>query len=476
MKLEKNIQHKEFDFNHYRTKQIKGKIFITTDHGSWLVLEKEEYSLLQKNNIPDGLFDKLEEKGIILTEKNIKTVLHDYQHRYNFLFNGTTLHIIVPTLRCNHKCIYCHSSSKPPSEKQADMSIETMKKTIDFIFQTPARAFLIEFQGGDLLLRKDLFKEIVEYAKELNKTIKKELNFALVTNLTLMDDETLDYIIKNRISLCTSLDGPEFLHNKNRQYLGGGGTHKEVVSWLKKIKQMNYPVSALMVTTKDSLPYHKEIIDEYAKYNLLDLQIKYINKLGFAEKEWKELGYSVEEFIDFWKKSFDYILDLNKKGTKIRERYALLILKKLLHKDDPGFLDLRSPCGIVSGQLAYNYNGDIYSCDEARNFEMFKLGNVAQHNYKEILSSEKAQELISCSINDNYLCDSCAYKPYCGVCPVINYAEQGNLIPKLSENSKCRINKAMFDYVLEKFLFDKEAKDILLTWIQSSERINDQIK
>ena len=75
-------------------------------------------------------------------------------------------------------------------------------------------------------------------------------------------------------------------------------------------------------------------------------------------------------------------------------------------------------------------------------------------------------------MNDNYLCDNCVYKPYCGVCPVINYAEQGNLITKLSENSKCKINKAMFDYVVEKFIFDEEARKIFLSWFEETEAIS----
>ena len=467
-KLRKN---KGYVFNNYRTGVLKDKVLLTTDHGSWLALTKEKYALLRKNNMDQDYIDLMEKKGVIITERNTKQVLDDYYQRYSFLFSGVSLHIIVPTLRCNQKCIYCHSSSRPKDVVGYDMDEGTAKKTIDFIFQSPTSVIIIEFQGGDSLLKKDLFKKIVEYAQEKNETYNKKLRFALVTNLTLMEDSFLAYLIKNKVNLSTSLDGPEFIHNKNRPFLNGNGTYKEVVKWIEKIKgDFNYYVSALMVTTRYSLPYYKEILDEYARLGIHSIQIKYINKLGFAEKEWKEIGYTPEEFIDFWKKSLDYMLELNKKGIKVQSRYATIILNKVLTGRDPNFLDLRNPCGIVSGQLAYNYNGDIYSCDEGRNYEIFKLGNTKENNYREILSSEKAQHLISCSINTNFLCDNCVYQPFCGVCPVINYAEEGNLIPKLSKNSKCKIHKAMFDYIFEKLLYDEEAKDIFLKWLKRGEK------
>ncbi|MCK5282312.1 MAG: His-Xaa-Ser system radical SAM maturase HxsB [Nanoarchaeota archaeon] len=461
-----HTKNKNYTLNNYRIKFFRSNILLTTDHGSWLALSKEKYNSFRKSTMDKELFNLLEEKGIILTKHNAGKVVKDYRQRNKFIFLGTNLHIIVPTLRCNQSCIYCHSSSKHVDMKEYDMDEETMKKTIEFIFQTPSNIITIEFQGGDTLLRKDLFKATIKYSEKLNKKHNKMLKFALVTNLTLMDDNFLNYLIKHNISICTSLDGPSFIHDKNRPFLGGGGSYTEVVKWIRKVRGKKYPISALMVTTKYSLPYYKEIIDEYIKQGILSIQIKYINRLGFAEKEWNRIGYKIEEFIDFWKKSLNYILELNKKGIKVKSRYATIILHKLLTDTDPNFLDLRSPCGIVSGQLAYNYNGDIYSCDEGRNYEMFRLGNTKENSYKEILSSEQAQQLISCSINNNYLCDACIYQPFCGVCPVITYAEEGNIIPKLGKNSKCKIHKAMFDYIFEKLLFDEEVRKIFVSWIE----------
>lgn len=152
-------------------------------------------------------------------------------------------------------------------------------------------------------------------------------------------------------------------------------------------------------------------------------------------------------------------------GVQIRERYVNLILHKILTHQDPNFLDFRSPCGAVIGQLAYNYNGDIYCCDEGRNFDMFKLGNVEKHSYKDIVTSTLSQQIIKSSIIENYICDNCVYKPYCGVCPVLNYAEEGNIIPKLGQNSRCKLFKVMFDYVFDKLIFDEQARQIFFDWV-----------
>jgi len=457
---------KDSTSNNYRVKKIKDKYLVTTDQGSWVVLDKKEYDQLIKNEIGDILFKNLEEKGVILTKNNLKLVSNDYQKRYNYLFNGASLHILTPTLRCNHKCVYCHSASKCADAKEYDMDKKTAKKVLGFIFQTPAKSITIEFQGGEPLLNVKIVKYVVKEAKKMNEIYKKKIRFALVTNLTLMTDELLKWIIKEKVDISTSLDGPKNVHDKNRLFEGGEPSYDVVVGWIKKIKdEYNYNVGMLMVTTRYSLPYWKEIVDEYVKLGCNSLQVKYINKLGFAENAWKKIGYDMDEFLEFWKKSVDYMIELNKKGVRIKSRYVGLILQKILTKYDPSFLDFRSPCGVVCGQIAYDHKGKIYSCDEGRMNDMFNLGDVEKDNYKGVLSCDKTQQLIGASMNDNYLCDQCAYKPWCGLCPVIAYAEQGNIIPKIASFSKCKLHKFQFDYVFEKLLFDKEARKVLFSWL-----------
>lgn len=443
--------------NHIRPKKIKDGFLITTDYGSWVYLTDEEYEQLKQNKVTDPLFSVLKEKGIILNETNMKNVVHDYRQKCAYLFQGTSLHIIIPTLRCNLNCIYCHSKSKPENAKGYDMSEGTAKKTVDFIFQTPSKAVTIEFQGGEPLLNFDIVKFIVNYARKLNIKHQKDLKFDLVTNLTLMNDEILDFITKNKVGLCTSLDGCREVHNKNRQQ------YDKTTSWIKKIKQ-RYSIKVMPLTTKHSLPHYKEIIDEYINLGLNTIWVKPLNKLGYAKENWEKIGITAEEFLDFWKKSLEYIIQLNKK-TFLRENATLIILRKILKKEGYNFTDLQSPCGAAIAQLAYNHEGVIYPCDEGRAFDIFKLGTV-DNTYKEILTSKNTLSMVESSINDNPACERCAYKPYCGLCPVCSYSEAGTIMTKVP-NQRCKILSEMFDYIFEKLISDQDYRQVFLNWLEN---------
>jgi len=458
----------KYILNNIREQVInKDSILLVTDYGSWVVLNEKEYTLLKSDNVlPISLFELLKQNGLILTIDNIDQIVHDYREKQAYLFLGPSLHIITPTSRCNQNCIYCHAKTKYPNSKNPDMDEETAKKIVEFIFQTPSPSIKIEFQGGEPLLNFDVVKFIINHAEETNKHYKKKLNFAISTNLTAMNNDILEFLMKHCVSITTSLDGPDFIHNKNRFYYSKQNTHADVVKWIKEIKN-KYPIEAIPVITKDSLPYHKEIIDEYINLGLNLIWVQPIRKIGNAVKNWNQIGYDAEKFFDFWKKSLEYILKLNKEGKQIKEISTNIILKKILKKSCVNFCSLQSPCGAIVSQLAYNEKGHIYVCDDARQDPLFKLGDVKKDSYEEVMPSEKAQNFVKSSINDNLLCDACVWKPFCGICPVCNYSEQGNIIPKLPLSNRCKINKKMFGYVFKKLLMDKEAKNTFLKWINA---------
>ena len=454
----------EYIMNHYRYRKLGDGYLLTNDYGAWAHVTADEFKQIKQHKLGNHAHGILKEKGLVLDHENVERVIREYRQKMGYLFQGVSLHIVVPTLRCNIRCVYCHAKAQSANAKGYDMDEMTAKKTLDFIFQSPSSAYNIEFQGGEPLLRPDLVKFMINYGHELNKKHKKNLKFSVVTNMTLMTDDMFEFLKKRKVGLCTSLDGCKAVHNKNRQ------EYDKVAGWIRKITKTT-TLHAMLLATKYTLPKYKEIVDEYIELGLPRIWIKPVNKLAYAQGNWEKIGMTAEEYLKFWRRVIDYIV-LRNRDVFIGEEYTRILLRKILTKECINFTDLESPCGAAIVQLAYSYDGSIYTCDEGRLYDIFKLGTV-DDRYSDIVTSESACAIVKASINDNPVCEVCAYKPYCGLCPVCSFADTGNIISKLPDR-RCRILIGMFDYIFEKLLFDDEYKKVFLSWLPMEKYIKEK--
>ncbi|MCK4884040.1 MAG: His-Xaa-Ser system radical SAM maturase HxsB [Candidatus Diapherotrites archaeon] len=462
-----------YTINDYFVKKIdNNKYFISTNHGSWVILDSDEFYLLKTNELTKNreLLNQLHEKQIILSEYNLEETAKIYKNKCSHITNGAKLHIMIPTLRCTNKCTYCHAKSKDENATGYDIDEDTAKQTVDFLFNTPSKELTIEFQGGEPLLNFDIVRYVVDYANSVSKKTNKKVRFALVSNFTKMDEDILNFSISNKIGINTSLDGPKEVHDKNRKYLGNG-TYENVIYWLDYIiKEKKYrSIGALPTPTRYALDYPEEIVDEYVARGLKTVFARYLNCSGFAKRDWNKLGYTANEFITFWSKMLDYTLELNKKKIQIQERWAKTILSTLINPSQTGFTCLGSPCGAILTQIAYETNGDVYSCDESRSIELFKIGNVKNQTYSEIINSSQAQTIASISSGLINTCDSCVWHPYCGTCPVSLYNSTGNLNTNPKLDSNCLMKKKSFEYIVKKIAKNDKNTNILINWLELSD-------
>jgi len=459
-----------------RVKNYPGEKLLINDYGSWVLLTEDEYKKYLFDDLDEELFRKLEKHHIIRTPDNAREILEEFR-KYNWnVGNGTSLQILVPTLRCNFTCKYCYALRRDINEQGFDMTKETAKKTVDFIFQSPAKNMVIEFTGGEPLLRFDIIKYVVEYAKELNKKHKRILDFAIVTNGSLLDDEKFEFIRKNRIGLCFSLDGPKNLHDLHRKFTRDPkkSSYEDVVTKIKKYRlEKKYERTfAIPVITKFSLDRYKEAIKEYVLLGLKVFRFKYVTYFGFAVKGWDSLFYEPDEFIEAWKKVIKFLLFLNKNGIEVRENLAAYILMKIVSGKDPGYAELERPCGAFIGQALYDYDGSIYTCDEARTMnDEFKIGNVYKDNFFDVARNKTCHVMVSNSSLLSFSCDNCPWYPYCGICPVENYKLHGSLVVNIPSTHRCKIHKAMIDYLFDLLLHSEEDAKHLRRWANLNNKI-----
>lgn len=66
--------------------------------------------------------------------------------------------------------------------------------------------------------------------------LAKNVTLALVTNLSLMDEEKMNYLIDHNVHISTSLDGDEVVHNSNRTYKDDNSFEK-VTYWIRRINE-----------------------------------------------------------------------------------------------------------------------------------------------------------------------------------------------------------------------------------------------
>lgn len=432
-------------------------------------MNEEEFKKLNSLDFrtDTALVNKLRKNRILLETNNLDRIADDFRQLRSNLFIDTGLHIAVVTEYCNLDCVYCQTNKK----NKRNMDLEVATGILGYLFASRNQAVRLEFQGGEPLLNWPAVKFLIEHSRKQNKIEKKNLVISLVSNLFLLDKEKINYLLKNDVEICTSLDGPAIVHDQNRLSLKSAEGHGAVVEKIKLLRDIyrkkkdGKRVGALLTVTRQSLPYFKRIIDEYAELGLDSIHLRPINKLGKAAVNWDKIGYTAEEFNEFWKNSLDYILDLNKKGVKIKEVMTSNILRKIITKKDPYYVDLDSPCGAARSQLAYAPNGDVYTCDEARmlNNDLFKLGNVLKDKFQQIMKNQNVFYTAQSSLMNLWDYNS-AFCVWSGTCPVMNFYEQDNPVVKITQTARHKIQQFQFNYIFEKIIYDKQAYGIFRDW------------
>jgi His-Xaa-Ser system radical SAM maturase HxsB len=454
-------------------------VLLVNEVGEYLFVKAQDFENLigYSLDISSETFLNLKGKHMI-TDTNLEPVIDmlatKYRTKKGFLLKFTTLHMIVVTLRCNHKCLYCHASSEDAAANKWDMTTDTARKVVEIIFQTPSPEVKIEFQGGEPLLNWKAVTTIVESAEKANRRVKKNLSFVLCTNLTLMDREKIQYIKDHDILISTSLDGPKDLHDSKRVLRNGNSSYDLFTEKLELSRSVisKDRISALMTISRDSLDRVEDIIDEYIRLGFKTIFLRALNPFGYAKSHKDDLGYDINRFLDAYKRAINYMIELNIKGVHCREAYTALLLSRILTPFPTGFMDLQSPAGAGICGAIYDFNGDVYPCDEARMLakmgnKHFLMGNVHNNKYLEMFDGRILHELTANSCVETLPgCAWCAFQPYCGADPVRNFSEQGNIIGHRPTSEFCKKNMGMLQYLLGLLKENNDnINDVFWSWI-----------
>ena len=146
---------------------------------------------INETEINDCIDDvqELKDAGKLFTPDQYENLAFDFKKR-NIVIKALCLHIAHT---CNLNCEYCFASQGKYHGERALMSLEVGKRAIDFLIENSGSRVNLEvdFFGGEPLMNFDVVKEIVAYARSIEKQHNKNFRFTLTTNGMLVDDDVI---------------------------------------------------------------------------------------------------------------------------------------------------------------------------------------------------------------------------------------------------------------------------------------------
>ncbi|APT76427.1 hypothetical protein LN42_08590 [Marinitoga sp. 1137] len=353
---------------------MKWKIYDNNDKK--YALDLESVTLIElddeayKHFTEDAKSEEVDEDIKILKEAINKKV-EESEKFYNseIIFEPSNI-ILNITKACNLECIYCYAHK----EKPESMKMELIKESLEYIFSnTKKKKITITYFGGEPLLEFEKIKESVALSKELGKKYNKKVVYSITTNGTIMNEEIIEFLIKEKFSMMMSMDGCESIQNFQRPFVGGKGSHEKVSENIELIMKKRKKLNVRATVTNQEIEIKKiarHFIEEknLSGYSFAVASYPYTKE--WTEEEKKKLYEEVEEIIEEKDKRF---IPLNISG--LWETIKKGEIKKY-------------PCGAGLGIVSIDIDGKIYPCQRFTGEKEYELGEVGM-KWEEFINNKK---------------------------------------------------------------------------------------
>lgn len=431
-----------------KTRELNnGQSVIVTSAGDFLLAEQNPDNIknLLKTSHKQGA---LKERGFIFNDEDdlyFQSAKFREFKRRNSPRNLNYI-IAVPTLRCDLACSYCQVSRANENATGYDWDDTVLTQFLSFVEISATNNVKIEFQGGEPTLRIDLVEKVINAVNSM----KTNPTFVICTNLSNVSNE-LEYLLKkNNVSISSSLDGPPYLHKKNRT--NSEKSNDAFFSNLEFVlKNYGNDKISLLPTIAD-YTQTSALIDYYRQLGLNEIFLRPVNFQGFARKAHAKEAQDTENWINAYISALEYIEQQNSiSDNKIIETGLAIHLKRIFSDNAFDYVDFRNPNNMGVDYLVVNYDGTIFPTDEARMLFRTGIVDLSIGSLIDGLDKGKISKLNSRASNfGDKDCDQCAYQIFCGVDNVDKLSRHGTLDVNTVDTFFCKTHMATFDFVFQK--------------------------
>ncbi|MBR4023915.1 MAG: thioether cross-link-forming SCIFF peptide maturase [Firmicutes bacterium] len=361
--------------------------------------------------------DQLKKAGMLFSEDSFEPLQDELKRRSEGIVKALCLHVAHS---CNLNCEYCFASQGKYSGERALMSFETGKRALDFLIEHSGsrRNLEVDFFGGEPLMNWQVVKDLVKYARSVEKQHNKNFRFTLTTNGMLIDDEVIEFSNREMSNVVLSLDGRREIHDRYRVDYEGRGSWDRIVpkfqEFVKRRGDKNYYIRGTF--THANPDFLKDI------ETMLDLGFTELSMEPVVAAE-NDPASLTKEDISVVKEQYEKLallmLDREKEGRPFTFYHYMIDLK-----DGPCVYKRISGCGSGTEYMAVTPWGDLYPCHQFVGDEKFRLGDV----WNGVNNVEMTDEFRACNVYSRQECRECWARLYCsGGCAANAYHASGSV-------------------------------------------------
>ncbi|MBQ7316716.1 MAG: thioether cross-link-forming SCIFF peptide maturase [Clostridia bacterium] len=359
----------------------------------------------------------LKEAGKLFAPDTFEPMAGHLKAKTSGVIKALCLHIAHT---CNLNCSYCFASQGKYHGDRAVMSFEVGKRALDFLIENSGNRHNLEvdFFGGEPLMNFQVVKDLVAYARSIEKEKGKNFRFTLTTNGMLIDDDVIEFANRECHNVVLSLDGRKEIHDRFRVDYAGHGSFDRIVPKFQKL-----------VESRGGKGYYMRGTFTHANPDFLkDIQV--MLDLGFNELSMEPVVCAPGDPAELTEADRAIVMEQY-------EKLAMLMLEK--DKEGKPFtfyhymIDLTggpciykriSGCGSGTEYMAVTPWGDLYPCHQFVGEEKFKLGDI----WKGVDNTEIQDEFASCNVYARPECRNCWARLYCsGGCAANAYHATGSV-------------------------------------------------
>ena len=321
---------------------------------------------------------------------------------------------------CNLNCSYCFASQGKYHGERAVMSFEVGKQALDFLVANSGtrRNLEVDFFGGEPLMNFQVVKDLVAYARSIEKDKGKNFRFTLTTNGLLIDDDVIDFANRECANVVLSLDGRKEVHDRFRVDYAGNGSWEKIVPKFQKL-----------VAARGGKNYYMRGTFTHANPDFLK-DIEVMLGLGFRELSMEPVvcpagdpsaltNEDLPIVMEQYEKLAEMMLDCDKKGDPFAFYHYMLDLT-----GGPCIYKRISGCGSGTEYMAVTPWGDLYPCHQFVGEEKFKLGDI----WNGVQNTATQDEFAACNVYARPECRDCWARLYCsGGCAANAYHATGSV-------------------------------------------------